>query len=90
MSEPLTPLQDIKNKISQMQSDLQQQLPGYEHLLRVIHTNLAQDDSTVHLLSEEEIGIIVAGLSKKKGVVLAEIETKTKKASLKGTTVDDL
>lgn len=80
----------ITNKIHQLQTILQAAAPNYENLLREIHTNLAADADVVHLLSEEQIGVIVAGLSKKKGIVIAEVMTKVKKASLKNTDLEDL
>lgn len=83
-------LLDLQSKITSLQEMLQQQSPGYENILRVIHENLNQDDSTVHLLTEEQIGVIVAGLSKKKGIVIAEVESKQRKAKLKDITIDEL
>src|ERR1700743_3323570 len=80
---------ELKAKIQTLQENLQKEVPGYENLLRTIHENLSADDSTVHFLSDEEIGVIVAALSKKKGIVLAEIEVKARKASLKSTTLED-
>jgi hypothetical protein len=89
-SVKLTNYDLISNKIHNLQNLLQAAAPNYELLLREIHTNLAADADVVHLLSEEQIGVIVAGLSKKKGIVIAEVMTKVKKASLKNTGVDDL
>lgn len=62
----------IKEKIRQLREKMQQAMPGYEDLLHIIHRNLAQDPDTVQLLTEEEIGVIVAGLQKRSGTFLAE------------------
>ena len=70
---------------------LEQQLPGYKDLLRVIHTNLKADPDMVHLLSEEQIGVIVAGLMKHTGVVIATAASKGKGAKrASGITADDI
>jgi hypothetical protein len=74
----------IKEKILDLQAALQLQLPTYEALLHTIHRNLANNPDTVHLLSEEDIGIICAALSKKTGVFLTkEITDKSSKKKAK-------
>jgi hypothetical protein len=88
--EPISNGDQIKQKILDLQSALQNQLPSYESLLHTIHRNLATDPDTVHLLTDEEIGIICAGLSKRTGVVIMkEIVEKTKKSRTK-VTLEDL
>ena len=85
---PLVEADQIKEKIIHLYESLQARLPNYEHLLHIIHTALLKSPDTVHLLSDEEIGIIVSGLSKKTGVILAE---KQKKADAKKKiTLEDL
>ena len=87
----LNSTEQIKDKILQLQESLQKQLPNYEGLLHTIHQALAKDPDTVHFLSDQEIGVIVSGLSKKTGVVVAEKEAKKKiDKSLKGITLADL
>lgn len=93
-SAPLTGAEQVSQKISELQVSLQQQLPNYESQLHIIHTMLGKNEELVHLLTEEQIGTVVAGLTKKKAVVFAE-EKKTsgKTASgkkLKDISVDDL
>jgi hypothetical protein len=93
---PLQGADIIKHKISQLQEALQQQSPGYEELLRTIHVALHKDEELVHLLSEEEVGTIVAGLGKKTNIVIANLESKSTKnktasgKSLKEVTASDL
>ena len=62
----------VRGKILALQKALQEQLPEYESHLHIIHRNLATDPNTVHLLTDEEIGIICAGLSKKTGITIAK------------------
>jgi hypothetical protein len=83
---PLPQAEVIKVQIAQLAASLQERLPGYESLLHTIHRNLATDPDTVHFLSDEEIGVIVAGLQKKTGTEIAKAEAK--KMTKKGGKVD--
>lgn len=91
VSQALTNGQQLKTQITELQEKLHKALPDYKELLQVIHTNLRKDEDLVHLLSPEDIGVIVAGLSKHKNIVIA---TATAKGSggkkSKSITVDDL
>lgn len=80
----------LKDKILALQHSLSNSLPNYEGLLHVIHRNLSADPDIVHLLSDDEIGVICAGLSKKTGIVLAAKDAKKAAKNLKGTTLADL
>lgn len=81
--------QDLVDKILDLQYALQKELPTYESLLHTIHRNLANDPDTVHLLTDEQIGIIVAGLSKKTGVAITkELVAKKVKGPKNVTTAD--
>lgn len=84
----------LSSKIIELGEKLQSAAPGYESLLYTIHRILSQDEQLVHMLKEEEIGIIVAGLAKKKNIVIANVGAKAKgtsgKKSLKSLTLDDL
>ena len=70
-SVPLTNSEQVKNRIADLQTQLQAASPQYDLTLELIHKALKADQETVHLLTEEEIGIICAALAKKKGIVLA-------------------
>ncbi len=72
VTAPLSSAEQIMRKIADLQEAMQKQLPEYESILHTIHRNLAQDESTVHLLTEEQVGIIVAALSKRTGVAITE------------------
>lgn len=69
---PIDNSEQIKSRIADLLEALQKNLPGYESLLHTIHRNLATDPATVQLLTEEEIGVICAGLSKRTGVQIAK------------------
>lgn len=65
------PNEQIHARIAELQASLQQQLPGYKDMLHTIHRALQNDPETVHLLTDEEIGIICAGLAKRTDTVIA-------------------
>ncbi len=87
----MTPIEQIQENILKLESMLQAQLPEFPKLLRDIHCQLKKDDALVTLLSEEEIAIIVSGLSKQTSVVITTAAAKKAKGkSVKSMTVDDL
>lgn len=75
VSTPLNNCEQVVGKIAELQIALQQALPGYESMLHQIHVALQKDEDCTVLLTPEQIGVIVAGLSKKKGIVLATSKT---------------
>lgn len=77
---PLTAADQVLQKIDDLQAALQQQLPNYESLLHFIHVELHKNEDVVHLLTPEQVGIVVAGLSKKKNVVIAQSASKASSA----------
>lgn len=87
---PLANSDIIKGRIAELLTLLQQNAPGYESLLHTIHRNLAIDPDTVHLLTEEEIGIICSGLQKRTGVAIAKEEVSKMKRKGGKVTLDDL
>lgn len=64
------------SRLTSLQEKLQQQSPDYKTLLSTIHSNLRKDPDLVHILSNEQIGVIVAGLSKHTGITLVEATLK--------------
>jgi len=100
MSEPAkvspTPLPQasiVIDKIAELQVSLQSGAPNYESLLHTIHQALFKDEELTHLLTEEQVSTICAGLAKKKQIIIAASAAKTKTSSgksLKDITLDDL
>lgn len=94
MSQPVAPLsnaEQIIQRIDTLQQQLREGSPNYESSLHTIHQALRKDEEIVHLLSDEQIGVIVEGLAKKKNIVIATEKAKsTKKDSLKGVSINDL
>ena len=77
-SEAALPLaSEFLHKLADLEEKLRASAPGYESLLFSIHKQLSSDEQLVHLLTDEQIGIIVAGLTKRKSIVLADIGKKT-------------
>lgn len=88
-SAPLPNADQLLSKIGELKSSLELATPGYESLLFEIHQRLAKDEELVHLLKEEDIGIILAGLSKKKNVVIAA-PAKSKSTTSSGKKLKDV
>lgn len=91
-SAPLTNAEQIVSRISELQEALTKTTPGYERILQVIHTALSKDEALTHLLTEEQVGVIVSGLSRKKNVVIAAAAAKStsKNKQLSKLTAEDL
>lgn len=89
-SVSLNGIERLSTKVSELQVQLQTNAPGYASLLHEIHRALMEDESLVHLLKEEQIGIIVSGLSKRKNVVIVDaVKSKASSKSLSKLTADD-
>lgn len=69
---PLSNASQIIDKINNLQKQLEHNLPGYAGLLHEIHRALSKDDELVTLLTPAQFGIVVSGLSKKTGIIIAE------------------
>ena len=87
---PITNAEQVKLQIAQLLTALQEKLPGYESLLHTIHRALATDPDVVQVLTEEEIGTICVGLSKRTSIFIAakEADKKVKKGGK--VTLDEL
>jgi len=67
---------ELQEKIATLQAHLLESHPQIPVLLRTIHTQLRADPEIVTLLTEDEIGIIVAGLSVQTKVAIATVAPK--------------
>lgn len=76
---------DLKEKVTELESLILQRHPKMPMLLREIHTALRAQPENVTLMSEEEIAIIVSGLSVQTSVEFAKEAVKPagKNAKLK-------
>lgn len=92
INAPLTNAEQIVSRISELQEALTKTTPGYERILQVIHTALSKDEALTHLLTEEQVGVIVSGLARKKNVVIAAAAAKSssKNKQLSKLTAEDL
>ena len=68
----------LVREMEELEAALEQNVPGFVTLLRDIHKKLAEDPLTVTLLSREEIGTIVKGMTRHANVTIA---TKAVKSS---------
>lgn len=93
MTTPLTPHQQISEKILSLQSALLEQHPRMPVLLQEIHRNIKNDPAVVTLLSEEELAIVISGLQKQTQTVIVATQAKPSaaaKKALKNVTADQL
>jgi len=92
MSAPMTEEEQIKAKISQLQKLIETDNPGMKAWLIQIHKGLKAQEGIVQLLSEEEIGTLVAGYSRVAQVSLtATVKSGSKNAkALAKISSDDL
>lgn len=81
---------DLQEKVAALQDALLSSHPTMPTLLRQIHTLLRADPEQVTLLSEEDISVIVRGLSKQTQVELVASSLKSRTKSLKSLSLDDL
>lgn len=86
----MTPAEQLKEQVAQLESQLLSAHPMIPALLRTIHTQIKSDPELVTVLSEEDISIIVKGLSRQTNTEIASTALKTKSKSLKNVGVADL
>jgi hypothetical protein len=86
-------LAELESKLSTLEQSLLSQDPQMPNHLKEIHKYLIQFEELSHLLTEEQIAIILDAQQRRVGVILAA-ETKSKKngggKGLKNVTADDL
>lgn len=75
---PLSNLQQLQSKLVTLQEKLSTQAPGYEGLLHEIHSAIKKDEELGHLLTDEEVGVIMKALTKRKNIIIAEEKIKSK------------
>ena len=80
----------VKEAIADLETKLLSQHPEMPILLRKIHQQLKADPEVVTLLTEDEIGVIVNGLSKQTNTVIATSIAKGKSKSIKSIGLSDL
>lgn len=88
MAEPIVSpshpkLAELLPKLDQLQAELLASDPKMPGHLKEIHKYLIQYEELAHLLSEEQIAIILSGQQRMVGIVLAN-ETKAKKVGKGG------
>jgi hypothetical protein len=91
MLQATTPHEECREKILSLQGIMIAETPKLPVVLGEIKRILLKNPEVATLLTEEEIGKLVAGLSARAGEKLAEAVVKSTRAkSIKGATVDDL
>lgn len=86
----MTPAEQLKEQVLSLQAALLEAHPQMPTLLQQIHKQLRADPALVTVLSEEDIAIVVQGLSKIQMTTIATAVAKNGTKSLKSITVGDL
>lgn len=83
--------QIIFSRIEKLQKAMESEIPEYASILHVIHKALSKDAELTHLLSDEQIGILIKAMKLRKAVVLVEEKNKKLgKKPLSKLTLDDI
>lgn len=83
-------IEQLKEQIYTLKERLLTGNPDMPVLLQTIHKKLREDAELVTTLSEEEVGVIVAGLKRHQNVEISVVVSKAKGKSAKNLTLDDL
>lgn len=86
----MTNLEQVQDRILELQTAIETAIPGYTTILRSLHTTLKNDPDIVTMLTAEEVGIIVSGLSKHKGIVIAKTLSAASKKKVAAMSLMDL
>lgn len=86
----MTPAEQLKEAVLDLQSKLLSAHPQMPTLLQTIHKQLRADPALETTLSDEDVSIIVAGLSKIQMTTIATAVAKTGTKAMAKMTVADL
>lgn len=96
LSDPVTLQKVSRNhplvrEMEELEAALEQNVPGFVTILRDIHKKLAADPLTVTLLSREERGVIVRGMTRHANITIAtKAVSKTSRSKKTPISVSDL
>lgn len=71
-------IEQLKLKCAELERALTEDTPGYKTVLREIHENIRKTPEMLYALADEEIAVVVSGLSKLSDTEI--LETKKKEA----------
>ena len=86
----MTPHEQVKEKIESLAAIMVAETPRLPSVLSDIRILLNKNPDVVTLLDEEEINQLVNGMAVRANAKFAEVVVKTKRVSLKNTSVADL
>ena len=87
----MTPHESMSLKIAELSASVQAKLPNMPTLLRDIHSILKNDSELVSVLSPQEVGVIVGGLSlQTQTTITTSVLSGGKGKSLKKVSIDDI
>lgn len=80
----MEPVDQLKMKCAELEQALLSENPEYKNILHKMHEEIRQTPEFIYMLKDEEIAVIVSGLSKMTGVQIAEVKKKEKITAKKG------
>lgn len=81
---------DVLDRLAKVETMLTTSDPMLPVHMKHIHSNLQKYEELVHILTDDQIHTLMAGMSRFRGISLAKEVASKKRVSLKNTTVDDL
>lgn len=82
----------IKMRCAELEQKLALNDPTFRNILKEIHENIRKQPELIYVLKDEEIAVIVSGLSKHTGIEIAAVKVKEKisKKAAANLTADDV
>lgn len=79
-TQPLTEYEPFKMKLAELSQALEEEIPGFALLLRDIHREMQKDPNVVTIMTPDEIGSIVKGLTKHMDITIVPAKTASGRA----------
>lgn len=79
-TQPLTAYEPFKMKLAELSQALEEEIPGFALLLRDIHREMQRDPNVVTIMTPDEIGSIVKGLTKHMDITIVPAKTASGRA----------
>lgn len=79
-TQPLTEYEPFKMKLAELSQALEEEIPGFALLLRDIHREMQKDPNVVTIMTPDEIGTVVKGLTKHMDITIVPAKTASGRA----------
>lgn len=79
---PVSPeLSDLLHYISSLSEEMKKEHPELPTYMQIIHKKIVEYPELVHLLTDEQIGVVYQAALKQSNIILVKVKEKTEKAS---------